>query len=128
MYQTDYPYWNDIVNSNLLRPDPAEMIDTLSTFERKISFDDYLKIVYTKEFEEKNFYDYRHYFGSDVRKVLKQTSWINLPLGNITVNTSGHRVGGLYNFEIFGYWAWEIFAELLPLDYEPPEVPQKLDL
>ncbi len=127
MYQTDYPYWNDINNTNFLQPVPADMIDTLSHFERKISFTDYLKIVYKNELEERNFYNYRLFWGSEVRKVLKQTSWINLPVGSVTVNSSGNRVGGLFNFETYGYWAWERFAEVLPLDYKPPDAAEKLE-
>ena len=51
-----------------------------------------------------------------------QASWIVMNQTYATIDTSGY----LYNplaVTVFGYWAWENVADLLPIEYSPVSTP-----
>lgn len=93
-------------------------------YERKLSFPNYLKIVYTKERASN---EYIHTMGLEhnVRfeknKNKHQISWLKLERDSVTVNVSGH-VYNTYAVTTYGYWAWERFGDTLPLDFINPEI------
>ena len=90
-------------------------------FEKKLSFSDYLEVVYTRESEMRGYRQYvlqNRVIHVDNKQVPQQTSWIKLSLSSATFTTAGH-VPNPYAVTKYGYWAWERFAEELPLDYTP---------
>lgn len=80
----------------------------LTPFERRFSFPYYLKVIYTKEVEPEEFAQK----GDN-----QQTSYLHLKLNApVTINTLGN-VQTPYALKTYGFWAWERFADSLPLDY-----------
>lgn len=80
----------------------------LTPFERRLSFPHYLKVIYTKEVEPEEFAQKREN---------QQTSYLHLKLNApVTINTLGN-VQTPYALKTYGFWAWERFADTLPLDY-----------
>lgn len=99
---------------------------------KQIKFDNYLKIVYTKEMESSAYVDdqIRHAMGVDpyvknyynsVRRGVslgKQTSFMRLNFPSVTINSKGFFKEPLA-VTTFGYWSWERVAEYLPIEYKP---------
>jgi hypothetical protein len=81
-------------------------------YERKLSFDKYLKIIYNGEYEPVEY--------ARVSRAVKshQVSWIELIGDSVTFNTNGVLYEP-YAVLAHGLWAWERAAEMLPLDYKP---------
>ena len=87
--------------------------DGETDMEKKFSFPHYLKVVYRNEEEPREFTQ---------NPASQQTSFILLKHGKfVEVNTSGH-VRNPYALETYGFWAWERFADALPLDYMPDKM------
>ena len=84
-------------------------------YERKIQFNNYLYIVYTKEDQEYYFIGSMY---SDYVSIPFQQSWIQL-----IKTQSEFNILGYFNYpnDVFfhGYWAYEKLAESLPIDYLP---------
>ncbi len=84
-------------------------------FERKISFANYLYVVYTKESEE---YYFIGTINPEYKSIPFQQSWIQL-----SRNPSDFNILGYYNNPtdviVYGNWASEKLAESLPKDYLP---------
>lgn len=91
--------------------------------KRKVFFPDYLEIVYEDEPEPSA---YRNYVDSAPKgeRTVKlesksaQTSLLSLRDKPLEVDKSGY----IYNptdYIVYGYWAWERMAELMPFDYVP---------
>lgn len=77
-------------------------------------FDGFLRVVYTKEKTEPE-------FGVENQSDV-QTSWLELdPEMDAVYNYLGHLENPMA-LRKHGYWAWERFAEELPLDYLPADV------
>ena len=94
--------------------------DMILIFEENIliQFKDYLSIIYTKEPEEKNYMQNRYL---NRRKALNvQTSSITMLTKTAILDPSGDIRNPLDIFSE-GYWSYEQFADLLPLDYNPPK-------
>ena len=116
-------------------------------YEKKLGFSDYLQVVYTREYEPEEYSSARKTGGvrqtvrtrsvrqgGTVRTVTErqtsvspttrgerkpeQTSWMEMWGDSVVVNTLGH-LDNPYSVKTYGYWAWERFAEALPLDYLP---------
>lgn len=99
-------------------------------FEKKLAFQDYLKVVYKYESESKEFSYYAERNPSaslvDDRIVRRegmrfdqQTSALYLSMPSVTINTLG-RIYNPFALTAFGYWPWENkIANQLPYDYEP---------
>ncbi len=81
-----------------------------------INFKDYLSIIYTREPEEKNYST--GMFGKHKKASGNQTSAITLLTKTAILNPSGSITNPLDVF-VEGYWGYEQFADLLPLDYQP---------
>lgn len=112
---------------------PNALVDNSSVIgEKVLKFDDYLKVVYTKETETSAYVDdqirrsmgmdpyVKDYYNSVRRGVSlgKQTSFIKLNYKNATLNAKGFFKESLAA-TTFGYWSWERLAEALPFEYEP---------
>lgn len=95
---------------------PVKNIIAIKNGKNYLNFKNNISIVYTKELEEKN-YILRNAF-SKKRKPLPQTSSI-IPINFPSeMDKNGYLINPL---DIFfeGYWAYEKFANSLPLDYSP---------
>ncbi|MDG2194815.1 MAG: carboxypeptidase-like regulatory domain-containing protein [Polaribacter sp.] len=83
-----------------------------------IKFKDYLSIIYTKEPEEKNYM--QNNFLNRRKALDTQTSAITMLTKTAILDPSGDIINPLDIFSE-GYWSYEQFADLLPLDYNPPK-------
>ena len=95
--------------------------EEMLSFEGKIpflNFENYLSVIYTKETEEDNYLI--GIFGKKKRSSGVQTSSIVLLNGKAKIDKSGILINpnGIFNE---GYWGFEAFANMLPLDYQPPK-------
>lgn len=98
-------------------------------FERKLHFLNILQVVYTKEMEEREYVYWRmNYDKSAIRmntqkrieaiRPQAQSSWLVMNMVPAIIDVSGY----LYNplaVTVYGYWAWENVADLLPVEYTP---------
>lgn len=102
-------------------------------FERKLSFRDYLQIVYTRENENPAYVEEAAILAqkekSDVSPIMNQqlmngalskpqTSYIKLNLNEVSIDARGFIYDQLA-VTTYGYWSWERIAEALPFEYEP---------
>lgn len=101
LYKKDVPY-SDIISFKGKTP--------------ILDFENYLMVIYTKETEEDNYLI--GMFGKKKRQSGVQTSNIVLLNGKAVLDKSGITANpdALFNS---GYWAFESFANMLPLDYIP---------
>ncbi|CAM1342227.1 carboxypeptidase-like regulatory domain-containing protein [Tenacibaculum aestuarii] len=81
-----------------------------------LSFKDHLMVIYTKEKEEENYLI--EMFGKRKKASGVQTSNIVLLEGNAQIDKSGVLINPNAIFNE-GYWGFEAFANMLPLDYQP---------
>jgi hypothetical protein len=81
--------------------------------ERKLSFSNYLRVIYEKEEED------QEYIMGRRHKAHMQTSWLRTNIDSVSIDALGH-TDNPYALTTFGYMAWERMAEALPLDYTPP--------
>lgn len=93
--------------------------EEMISFENDIpilNFDNYLMIIYTKEPEEKNYL--MGIFGKMKKATGVQTSHIVLLHGKSALDKAGvtTTANAIFNE---GYWGFESFANMLPLDYSP---------
>ena len=79
-----------------------------------LKFDNFLAITYTKEKEEPNYIN----FLSRRRTRGNQISYINLTADEVILGPSGEIINPLDYFSE-GYWAYEQYADQLPLNYTP---------
>ncbi len=81
-----------------------------------LNFNDYLMVIYTQEPEEENYLN--GMFGKRKKASGVQTSNIVLLDGKAQIDKSGVLINpnALFNE---GYWGFEAFANMLPLNYEP---------
>lgn len=84
-----------------------------STSEIKLSFSNYLRVIYTKEEED------QEYIMDRRPKANMQMSWLRINVDSLSIDALGHTENP-YALTTFGYIAWERMAEVLPLDYTPP--------
>ena len=101
LYKKDVPY--------------SEMI-SFNTGTPFLDFKDYLMVIYTKEPEEDNYLI--GMFGERKKASGVQTSNIVLLNGKSEIDKSGilTNPNAIFNE---GYWGFESFANMLPLDYQP---------
>jgi len=81
-----------------------------------LNFKNYLSITYLKEVEESNYLI--GMFGKRKKASGVQTSAITLLTKTAILDSSGAIINPLDVFSE-GYWSYEQFADLLPLDYHP---------
>lgn len=87
-------------------------------YEKRLSFRGCLQIQYNKERAETGYlYSISGQDASKLRSIV-QTSWAELIDPSVSVDIRGNL---LYRDVIkkYGYWAWERFGDLLPMDYVP---------
>ena len=102
-------------------------------FERKLFFDDYLQVVYTRENENPAYVEEVAMLAqkekSDVSPIMNQqlmngalskpqTSYIKLNIDEVSIDARGFIYDQLA-VTTYGYWSWERIAEALPFEYEP---------
>lgn len=92
-WQTDRPERRPISSQELLT-------ETNVSFERELRLPGFLEVIY---------YD---------AKEGEQTSWLDSRGNPITLNVSGY-VSSSFDVMVYGYWAGQRVAEMLPRDYEP---------
>ncbi len=99
------------------------------SFEKKLHFFDYLQIIYSKEIEDREYVYWRlnqdkSAIGMTTQKLREsrlpraQTSWIVLNKTPVTIDTTGYLYDPLA-LTVYGYWAWESVADILPFEYSP---------
>jgi hypothetical protein len=126
----ELPLEKDIKSKKI---NPNALVENSSVIgEKVLKFDNYLKVVYTKETETSAYVDdqirrsmgidpyVKDYYNSVRRGVSlgKQTSFIKLNYKKATLNAKGFFKESLAA-TTFGYWSWERLAESLPSEYEP---------
>lgn len=95
--------------------------ENMISFDKNIpllNFKDYLMIVYKNEVEEENYL--KGMFGKRKKASGVQTSNIVLLNGKVIIDNSGvlAKPNAIFNE---GYWGFEAFANMLPLDYQLPK-------
>jgi len=102
---------------------PGESILTSGDFphEKKLSFSEYIKIIYTEEDQEIDYYRDEFARTTAGRASLGQKSWIRMNTPSVIIDVQGSMEipNALSNY---GYMEWEKFAEVLPTDYHSPQV------
>lgn len=91
------------------------VLGTEFEFQRRLKFPSYLEIIYTRERPEANF---QRMFDSPTPLAERQISWITMNRLTVLFTTDGHTLDS-YALKVYGYWAFERIAELLPMDYDP---------
>jgi hypothetical protein len=88
------------------------------SFERELSFKDYLKVEYLHAFQEAGFEKYwrRIMDGAAGWEDHHQFSWLQLSVRPIVMNADGLPYDSSL-LQTYGYWAFERLAEWLPLEY-----------
>ncbi len=79
-------------------------------YETVVRFDNFLEVEYIREDIESNYSLLRR--GQSER----QTSWIQMNGASITVSADGN-IREPFPLTVYGYWAWERVADMLPSDY-----------
>lgn len=116
----------------LMKPvKPSEIISpSTNSLEWIVTFDRFLHVEYIREKEDELYL--RHLANSFLgiggpvenqflfatREPGNQRSLLKLKEGRITVDANG-RIVEPRAITTFGYWSWERFADLLPLEYDP---------
>ncbi|MBA6155725.1 carboxypeptidase-like regulatory domain-containing protein [Tenacibaculum sp. S7007] len=104
-------YRNYLYKRNVLYKDMISFENELHFF----NFKNYLMVIYTKEPEEENYV--MGLFGKKREPLKVQTSNIVLLNGKSIIDKTGVLAPDSFFNE--GYWAFEAFANMLPLDYQP---------
>ncbi|MEM8896165.1 MAG: carboxypeptidase-like regulatory domain-containing protein [Bacteroidota bacterium] len=106
-------------------------LDTLLVYDSvnhnfNFSFNDYLEVVYENEPQPSAYQKFKEQrIKSDLRtpegfERLPQVSILELKSDEIRFDATGY----VYNptdYIVYGYWAWERMADLVPIDYDPEE-------
>ena len=122
-YKVNFPKWEDLRNRKYLDPYLSEIIERISPVERVLQFNKYIMVTYMEEWEERDFLAYRNYHGSKIFQRLDfQTSWVKLPYGFAMFDLNGNVVDNYKSVKVYGYWAWQKIADLMPTDYVPREL------
>ncbi|SNR17140.1 carboxypeptidase-like regulatory domain-containing protein [Tenacibaculum jejuense] len=104
----DYLYKRDVPYEEMISSDKGTPY---------LDFSDYLMVVYTKEPEEENYVS--GIFSKKRKQSNVQTSHLVLLNGKSEIDNLGIMVdpNAIFNE---GYWGFESFANMLPLNYQPP--------
>ncbi len=97
--------------------------------EYTVRFLDYLQVMYTHAVEPQEYIYWRLNYDQTALRLntrrrqeslrpQAQTSWIVMNKSFVTVDTTGYAYDPLA-FTVYGYWAWQGVADLLPLEYVP---------
>ncbi|MFH1941729.1 MAG: carboxypeptidase regulatory-like domain-containing protein [bacterium] len=97
-------YFNQIPVESILSP--GEFLH-----EKRLSFPQYLRVVYTREDE-----DVEYVRDELVTRATGQRSWLRMNTTSVIINTQGS-IENPYALSAYGYMAWERFAEAVPLEF-----------
>lgn len=109
------PLGREYQRSKLLVDPQNYVLGTEFEFQKRLRFPDYLEIIYNRERAEANF---QRMFDSAAPFAERQISWITMNRLTVLFTTDGHALDS-YALKVYGYWAFERIAELLPMDYDP---------
>lgn len=122
---------SNITFSNLRPVNPKKILTPVgNSVEWKLGFDRYLFIQYQKEKESFSYIQYMagNFSNSSTVSTNKllfisrnpdiQKSIVELKDREITVDANG-KIKEPLGVTSFGYWSWERFSELVPIDYDP---------
>ncbi len=112
--------------------------DGSHAYERKLSFKDYMQVIYLRESEPVAYVEEKQKLMSnnaastvglnyklvDESLTNKQISYLQLNIPTVSVDKRGFIYDPLA-VTTLGYWSWERLAEQLPIEYEPPKRPSK---
>ncbi len=119
-----------VYHADLQEVDVATLVSPgVQPYERQVRFFDYLQVIYTRAFEPGEYVYWRvNYDRSALRlntrrreeamRPQAQTSWLAMNKTFAVVDTSGY-VYDPMAFTVYGYWAWQGVADLLPMEYRP---------
>lgn len=109
------------VNQYLIKGDirTDSMVTTYSTTTKKLRFDNYLYVTYTREREPIEFSSLRKTYPRPLDQPNHQVSVVSLKTRATEIDSRGNPLSPLDLF-YEGYWAFEKVADLLPSDYLPP--------
>ncbi|WP_299984514.1 carboxypeptidase-like regulatory domain-containing protein [uncultured Pontibacter sp.] len=102
-----------------MNPVPYSEYLTLAEGKARLSFEQFMQVVYTGEQEEPAYVRSTSDFlkGATARKPTFQTSVFSLQADTVGVEPAGNFLNPLdVLFE--GYWSWEKVGDMLPLDYQ----------
>lgn len=102
-------------------------------YEKKLSFKDYLQVIYLRETEPVAYLEEKHRIMSnnaastiglnfrfvDESLTNRQVSYLQLNIPTVSVDKRGFIYDPLA-VTTLGYWSWERVAEMLPIEYQPP--------
>ncbi len=123
----------DLIYANSELPGPIRrnrIISYQNRGEWKLEFEDYLFVEFSKEKESERYLTrmrqdilQRAVLSSEnllflSRKPAEQRSMLKLKESFVNIDANGHILEPLAVSTV-GYWAWERFADLLPIDYDP---------
>jgi len=103
---------------------PATRADVLKAgqfpFERRIAFNNFLRVEYLGESPGSGFYDFwtRQIGWREGVDARHQTSWLQLDYLDVRMNLEGHLYDP-FNMKTYGYWSYERLGEWLPMEYKP---------
>lgn len=113
LQKSNLPKFKDYLYKKDLNPNSI-----VKRIEDKIllSFKNYLSIIYTKEKEEINYV--KGPFGRTRKPLSVQTSYITMLSKVASLEKTGEIINPLHIY-YEGYWAFEQFGDVLPLNYNP---------
>ncbi|MEQ9100105.1 MAG: carboxypeptidase-like regulatory domain-containing protein [Imperialibacter sp.] len=108
------------------------------SYEKKLSFKDYLQVMYLRETEPMSYLEEKQKLlsnnlaspaGLNYRMAgesggSRQVSYLQLNIPTVSVDRRGFIYDPLA-VTTLGYWSWERLAESLPIEYEPETRPRK---
>ncbi len=119
-FETDSPSWDNLRDKQLFNIELNKNVSLFSEFENELYADTHVMVVYQNEPEEWRYYEFRKYSGSYLNKILEeQTSWFWLPYSYVSFDDFGVISSNASNIKLYGYWAWERVADILPFNYLP---------
>lgn len=124
------PYYEVDINSM--------MTNGSHTYEKKLSFRDYLQVIYLRETEPSAYLEEKQKLMSnnaaspvglnhrlvDESLTNRQVSFLRLNIPSVSVDKRGFIYDQLA-VTTLGYWSWERVAEQLPIEYDPPGKPAR---
>ncbi|MFC1733781.1 GWxTD domain-containing protein [candidate division KSB1 bacterium] len=118
-------YYREIIPDSLLKP-------TRQPNLRELSFNGFLKVIYTNEKESTEYVSFSRTHEIDITRIVPdqltagfggdQISWMGLNYPSVNIDNTGN-LQEQFAVTNYGYWAWERFADKVPIDYAPPDQP-----
>jgi hypothetical protein len=121
-FETESPNWKYLKEEQLFNIDMNKNVSMSneSEFETNLFASKHIMIKYKNKPEEWKYYEHRTYRGSKLDKILdEQISWFWLPHTYTVFDNYGNISSGVTSIKLYGYWAWQRVADMLPFNYLP---------